>query len=254
MNRTVTVRNLVLGDGITKICVPIIAHTYEELQRSLAQVSDSSYDLVEFRADFYFEDDAPALSAIRRVVGSKPILYTIRTMEEGGEIEISDDSYRERNLNAADMADLIDIQYERLHSGSSNHQLHSNLVGLLQAKGVKVVLSWHDFAGTPDVREMVERMKAMQREGCDLTKIAVMPICRADVIRLMEASAKMLESGADRPFITMSMGNLGRVTRVAGSFTGSCISFGTAGESSAPGQIPSGALRRILEVMGNTGL
>ena len=46
---TVRVRNMVLGDGIPKICVPVIAHTYEELVRALDAVKKTSFDLVEFR-------------------------------------------------------------------------------------------------------------------------------------------------------------------------------------------------------------
>ncbi|HCI73071.1 MAG TPA: 3-dehydroquinate dehydratase, partial [Lachnospiraceae bacterium] len=36
-------------------------------------------------------------------------------------------------------------------------------------------------------------------------------------------------------------------TRAAAAFTGSCVSFGTAGMMSAPGQISAGALRTILQ-------
>lgn len=235
---TVTVRDLVLGDGKVRICVPVIAHTYEELSCSLEQACSSNPDLLEFRADFYFEDETPALKAIRSAAGSRPVLYTIRTREEGGEIEISDEAYMERCLAAAQYVDLVDVQLGRLHS---------DLVARLQKAGVKVILSWHDFTRTPSREEMVNIMRRMQQEGGDISKIAVMPQNRTDVLNLMAASVEMAEEKADRPFITMAMGNLGRVTRAAAAFTGSCVSFGTAGMMSAPGQISAGALRTILQ-------
>ena len=57
--KTVTVRELVRGDGIPKICVPVIAHTYAELVHVLEGLEGACFDLVEFRADFYFDEDAP---------------------------------------------------------------------------------------------------------------------------------------------------------------------------------------------------
>lgn len=245
--KTVKVRNLVLGDGIPKICVPVIAHTYSELERSLEELVRSSFDLAEFRADFYFEEEEQALSRIREAAGGRPVLYTLRTKEEGGEIEISDDLYRDRILKAAQMTDLVDIQLERLHVQSDNRKLHSNLPALVHEEGAKVIFSWHSFERTPKKHEIVEKLCTMQREGCDIAKIAVMPNSRQDVFELMEASVEMLEQKAECPFITMSMGNLGKVTRAACAFTGSCISFGTAGQMSAPGQIPSDLLRTILQ-------
>lgn len=250
--KKVRVRNLVLGDGNPKICVPLIAHTYSELENALAEVSGCGYDLVEFRSDFYFEEEAPALDLIRRTVLDHPLLYTLRTKEEGGEIEISDDAYRERILMASDMADMADVQLSRLHTHTGNRQLHSDLIDRLHAVGTKVVLSWHDFDRTPKCEAMVEMMQAMQEEGGDISKIAVMPATRMDVCELIRASVVMLEEKADRPFITMSMGSLGRVTRYACAFTGSCITFGMAGASSAPGQIPADRLRSLFALSGDT--
>ncbi len=247
--KTVRIRNLELGEGTPKICVPVIAHTAGELQRTLQLVSESDFDMVEFRADFYFEEEAPALKAVREAVGDKPILYTIRTHEEGGEIEISDDGYEERNLAAARYVDLVDVELNRLHGSGKNSQLHSDLVARLHKAGVKVVGSWHDFSATPRCSVMIGKMISMQEEGCDITKLAVMSRTRRDVLELMTASVEMYEGKADRPFITMSMGTIGKVSRAAGTFTGSCITFGTAGKASAPGQIPSGLLRQTLRAL-----
>ena len=243
---TVRVRNMELGDGIPKICVPVIAHTYEELVRALDAVKKTSFDLVEFRADFYFQEEAPALEAVRKAVSEKPVLYTIRTKEEGGEIEISDQDYRKRNLQAARFADLVDLQHGRLHAGGHTLLTGRNLIAELHEAGMKVILSWHDFERTPEKKEIVRKMTAMQETDCDITKVAFMPRSRQDVCELLSASVRMLEEKADRPFITMSMGSIGRLSRVACAFTGSCISFGTAEGASAPGQISADRLRGLF--------
>jgi 3-dehydroquinate dehydratase-1 len=242
---TVRVRDLVLGDGNPKICVPVIAHSYDELKGVLDEVVKSDPDMVEFRADFYFEEELPALAAIRNAVGGRPVLYTIRTREEGGEIAITEESYIERNLAATQYVDLIDLQLERLHPASGGGK-NKSLVERVREMGAKVILSWHDFEGTPSKGALIEKMTRMERSGCDIGKIACMPRSRRDVLALMEVSVEMLEERAERPFITMAMGNLGRVTRAAGAFTGSCITFATAGMMSAPGQISAARLKPML--------
>lgn len=246
----ITVRDLVLGDGVPKICVPVVAHTAAELDAALNAIEPQTCDLVEFRADFYFEEDIPALLKIRERMGNRPIIYTIRTKEEGGEIEIAEDEYEARNLAAAPYIDMADIQLGRLHMKLQNETLHSRIIPKLQEKGVRVICSWHDFAKTPDAAVLIRKITTMQEEGCDISKIAVMPRDRADVAELIFASLEMRDTYADRPFITMSMGNLGKITRAAGSFTGSCITFGMAGKGSAPGQIPAAELSQMLKILG----
>ena len=247
--KPVVVRDVVLGDGVPKICVPIVAHTAAQLDEAIDAIDPADCDLVEFRADFYFEDDIPALKKIRDRLGNCPVIYTIRTKEEGGEIEIAEDEYEARILAASPYIDMADVQLERLHMKMQNETLHSRIIPKLHERGVKVICSWHDFVKTPDAGDLIRRLVTMQEEGCDISKIAVMAQDRADVAELIFASLEMLETYADRPFITMSMGNLGKVTRAAGSFTGSCITFGMAGTGSAPGQIPAPQLRQMLKIL-----
>ena len=92
-------------------------------------------------------------------------------------------------------------------------------------------------------------MRKMQEMGGDVVKLAVMPETGEDVLCLMAASLDMRERYADRPFVTMSMGPMGAVTRISGGLTGSAITFGTAGEASAPGQLPARKLALCLQIL-----
>ena len=91
----------------------------------------------------------------------------------------------------------------------------------------------------------------MQRLGADVCKIAVMPHSRLDVISLMRAAA-VSDEALSAPVIAIAMGSLGVMTRVCGEAFGSCLTFGTAGQASAPGQIDAKQLRGILEVIHNS--
>ena len=89
----------------------------------------------------------------------------------------------------------------------------------------------------------------MQQLGMDVAKMAVMPQSEKDVRMLLEATAEMKEQHPQTPVITMSMGKMGVLSRMAGELFGSALTFGTVGQASAPGQIPVKELRKILEML-----
>jgi len=55
MGKTIKVRKVVIGEGIPKICVPIVGTTKEDLQAEASQVKKLNPDLVEWRIDFFKE-------------------------------------------------------------------------------------------------------------------------------------------------------------------------------------------------------
>ena len=59
----------------------------------------------------------------------------------------------------------------------------------------------------------------------------------------------MANTYADRPIITMSMGSLGVITRMAGEVFGSSMTFGAVGQVSAPGQIPVEKLQAAMAIL-----
>ncbi|MGH2103035.1 type I 3-dehydroquinate dehydratase, partial [Aerococcus urinaeequi] len=81
------------------------------------------------------------------------------------------------------------------------------------------------------------RLQKMGQSEADIVKMAVMPHDEADVLALMNATHQA-STLIDQPLITMSMGRLGKITRIAGEIFKSTASFATIeGMSSAPGQM-----------------
>lgn len=245
------IRNLVLGEGRPKICVPLVACSREEIEGQISLIQSCPHDLVEWRVDFLegCQDWArvrPALELIRGSLGDTVVLFTFRTKPEGGEAGITLEAYEALCLEAAasGMVDLVDVEY---HLGA---EAVRRLTEKLQERGVGVIVSCHDFAKTPERDEMIHILCEMQRLGADITKMAVMPQSRGDVVTLLQASVDMEERYADRPFITMSMGRLGAASRLAGSLTGSALTFASAGRASAPGQMSAEGIRAALELLG----
>ena len=75
----VHIRNLILGEGIPKICVPLTASSEEELIAQAALLPSSPADLAEWRADcmegiFEPETLLPLLARLRETLGDLPLL------------------------------------------------------------------------------------------------------------------------------------------------------------------------------------
>ena len=243
----VVVRNVKIGEGIPKICVPIVGITREEILESGKNIGA---DVVEWRADwfedvFVFEKVEETAKELRNVLGDTPILFTFRTAKEGGEKAIEKQAYVELNQKAAKTGyiDMVDVE------AFTGDDAVTAIVKAAHECGVKVVASNHDFHKTPAKEEIVSRLRKMQESGADIPKIAVMPQNKKDVLTLLAATEEMYSEYADRPIITMSMAGTGVVSRLCGEVFGSALTFGAAGKASAPGQMGVEDLKTVLSLL-----
>ena len=90
-------------------------------------------------------------------------------------------------------------------------------------------------------------MVKMQQVGADLPKVAVMPHDSTDVLTLLDATIETKNKYFATPIITISMGNLGVASRLCGEVFGSAMTFASAGDSSAPGQIGLDIVNSVLD-------
>lgn len=248
--RAVTVRGLRIGEGTPKIIVPIVARTREEIFAQTAGLTGLPLHVAEWRADAYADaaDTAAVLDLLKRLrsmVSDLPLLFTYRTRAEGGggDDEIEDYMARNRAVAKSGNADAIDVEI-RIGNDAVKDTLRA-----IHAAGALAVVSSHDFTGTPPQAEIVARLCRMQELGADIPKIAVTPTCPQDVCTLLAASAEMAQNYADRPFIAISMGADGAVSRIAGEVFGSALTFGAAKMLSAPGQLPVAQLAAMLSAL-----
>ena len=206
--------------------------------------------MVEWRADWFEEAADPAavdevLRELRGALGNTPLLFTFRTLREGGEKAIAPQDYAALNISVAKsgFADLIDVE---IFTGD---EIVREIIESAHEEGVKVVGSSHDFDRTPEKDEIVGRLRKMQQMGADIPKIAVMPQSRKDVLTLLLATEEMTAEYADRPIITMSMSGTGLISRLCGEVFGSSCTFGAVGKVSAPGQMNVEDLDTVLELI-----
>lgn len=249
MTKPIQIKNIILGQGMPKICVPLTAQTAEELFSQAEASVAAGADLVEWRADFFEELEqevktAETLELLSDILGQVPLLFTIRTKKEGGNREISTDDYVNYNLLAArtGYADLVDVE------AFDNEEEKKKLISEIRKLGVKVIASTHDFQKTGSRETLLSRFQEMDASGADILKMAVMPKDFEDVAAIMQATNEMTKL-TDRPLISMAMGDTGSMSRISGENFGSCVTFGTVGKASAPGQFPIKELRMMMEAL-----
>ncbi|WP_293978020.1 type I 3-dehydroquinate dehydratase [uncultured Clostridium sp.] len=250
MGHAVKVKNVIIGEGIPKIAVPIVGRTDDEIISEAKGLEKIKFDIVEWRIDFYkevtdIEKVKSVLKELRKLLRETPILFTFRSKKEGGEAHISKEYYVKLNCEAAKTkeVDLIDVE---LFTGD---EYIKEIVEEAHNNDVKVVISNHDFYKTPDKEEIISRLVRMKELNADIPKIAVMPQSESDVLTLLCATNEMKEKYSDIPIITMSMAGMGLISRIAGEFFGSALTFGAADKASAPGQIRAEDLYNVLQVL-----
>ncbi|KSU21254.1 type I 3-dehydroquinate dehydratase [Lactococcus lactis] len=221
----------------TKIVVPIMLTELAELEK----VSVSDYrtaDIVEWRADFLSADEILEMAPkfFEKFKESK-ILFTLRTVREGGNIQVSEKKYLQilQEILTYNPA-YIDVEFFT----------HGPSFAALKDFRDKMVLSYHNFDEVPS--DLTNRLIKMHEEGTAFVKVAVMPERECDVLDLLQITRDMTLEYGDH-FISMAMGDLGRLSRISGYLTGSCWTFASLENSSAPGQISLKETGYILDIL-----
>jgi 3-dehydroquinate dehydratase-1 len=249
-DKIIDIRGRKLGGETPLICSPLVGRTHKRILEEAANVVAKSPDVIEWRVD-YFEgigDTAAVLEtgrALRAAVGDAPIIFTRRSIKEGGEPVGIGDAEVVRLYDAVGASRLVDfIDFEM-----GNDPGHVRAVReTTRAQQIRLILSYHNFGYTPGADFLVQRFLEAERLGADVAKVAAMPRDRGDVLTLLAATNEANDK-ARIPLISMSMGPLGSVTRMIGGVFGSSLSFAVGEGSSAPGQIPIADLKAVYDVI-----
>lgn len=195
-----------------KLCATVTAGTMAELRTRRDQVGD--VDLVELRLDSVRDPSAAAALAGRR----KPVIVTCRPKSDGGLFQGSEDERRRILAEALALgAEYVDLEW------------NGSCADLIAATGGRrVILSHHDFQGTP--ADLHEKAHAMLASGAEVVKLAITPHRLGDCLAL-----RAIGEGTRVPMVLIGMGDAGIATRVLASWFGSCWTY--AGDHVAPGQI-----------------
>ncbi len=221
---------------------PLIAIPVNDknLEDEVKTAKEKGADIIELRIDQFSNRNIDyileKISFIKNL--NLGIIGTIRSKKEGG-TPISDYE-RERIFKAiAPKVDIIDIEL-------SSETLRDKVIKIAKDNNALALVSYHDFEKTPPEEEIQSIIDKSVSIGADIVKYAFNARTKDDVARLLCVT----EKNKDKNLVAISMGSLGRITRVAGFFFGSLITYSYIGVAFAPGQIEIEKLKDELEFYG----
>lgn len=235
------------------ICVPIVGPTIKDIFSQVQEAAQAKVDLIELRPDMWMkgssiseEEYIPTIVNLVEEVHSRyekiPILFTWRTLAEGGETPLSSENYCNllQAIVGQNVVDAVDVEL------FAYTDTMGQIIKEAHHQGLQTVMSYHNFLSTPKVKRLHIYAERMISAGAAVIKFALMPTTNEDVLSVLQFTKELTERYPQLPRITMSMGKLGQMTRTCGHVFGNCLTFGTLGQASAPGQVEVAVLKQLV--------
>lgn len=221
-----------------KLVVSIMPRNIEEVQAiDVTRYEDA--DIIEWRADFLAKEAILQVApAVFEKFAGRELLFTLRTRSEGGEIDLSSEEYVQiiKDVTQLYQPDYVDFEYYT-HKDVFDQMLDFP----------NLVLSYHNFQETPD--NMMEILSELTSLTPKVVKVSVMALTEQDVLDLMNYTRGFKTLNPEQDYVTISMGKIGKVSRITSDVTGSSWSFASLDEASAPGQISLSSMKKIREIL-----
>jgi 3-dehydroquinate dehydratase-1 len=243
-------RTLIGAETQPLICTPLVGGDRDEILAELEVNMKKKPDLIEWRADYFaaigdIEEVIDMAGLIKRMVGETPVIFTIRSHAEGGQVTgLSHLDVVERNVLVCRETDIDYIDCEL----SVPFELILLLRGAADEYGARLIMSYHNFSHTPTREFLIGKVEEAATLRADVAKLAVMPEKPEDILTLLQVTIEA-KSRFGIPLITMSMGGLGSLTRMFGGVFGSSVTFAVGKSGSAPGQVPIEDLRSVFALV-----
>ena len=221
------------------ICIPIAAARTTEAIQKMERAAPLA-DLVELRIDRMPDADLKRLLAARRT----PVIVTNRSRQEGGGFAGTEEERVALLTEAVRLgADYVDIEV------AADPALKATLIAALAGGATRLIVSWHDFSGTPPADFLKAKLAACMADKPAIVKIVTHAGTAADCLRLLELIPESLRRG--QAIAAFCMGKRGKISRIMAPLLGSVISYASLEpeEASAPGQLTIQEMQAINRIM-----
>ncbi|MFS9066596.1 type I 3-dehydroquinate dehydratase [Streptococcus timonensis] len=221
-----------------KLVVSVMPKSLEEAQAIDANRYVDA-DIIEWRADFLPKDEILQVApAIFEKFAGRELLFTLRTRAEGGEIDLSAQEYVQviKDVTQLYQPEYVDFEY------FGNKDVFDQMLDF-----PNLVLSYHNFQETPE--NMMEILSELTSLNPKVVKVSVMAHTEQDVLDLMNFTRGFKTLNPEQEYVTISMGKVGKVSRITSDVTGSSWSFASLDVASAPGQISLSNMKKIREIL-----
>jgi 3-dehydroquinate dehydratase I len=218
-----------------KTCVTLVESTPTKLNK-LLQTSLKKSDYVEIRFDFMEPNKIPiALNLVKKHLAR--CICTLRPRSEGGKFSSSEKNRISiLKLIAEYNPYLLDVEYNTVRKNKALHQY-------LKKTKTNLLISWHDFAKTPNV----SFLKSMRKKMAKFSK-NIKIVTTAGSIKDTLGILSLYKSQSSTNLIAFAMGDFGRMSRILCTQLGSPYTYVSLGKPVAPGQFSLDEIKSIFEL------
>ena len=136
-------------------------------------------------------------------------------------------------------AEFVDVEFEAKRSWLRDF--------IANKKGTRIILSSHDFQGTPSLKELRKLCGRMTRWGADIVKIVTFARSWEDNLLILSLIPYARKRGQE--IVAVCMGERGKMSRIFAPLMGAAWTYVALNKNrtSAPGQLTIQELKKIWE-------
>ncbi len=225
----------VRGEGPGRICIPVAETTMKDAIKAVKE-ADRFADLIELRMDYLRNPGLGILLKDRQ----KPVIVTNRRKEEGGKYRVNE----RRRVGMLEEAIDLGVDFVDVEIGTERSLLQKLITN---KNATQAILSFHDFQGTPSLKELRRIFDRMIRCGADIVKIVTFAKFWEDNLLILSLIPYARERGQE--IVAFCMGEKGRMSRIFAPLGGAVWTYAALNKhrTSAPGQLTVQELKKIWE-------
>ncbi|MBV5316879.1 MAG: type I 3-dehydroquinate dehydratase [Desulfobulbaceae bacterium] len=177
----------------------------------------------------------------------KPVLVTNRPVWEGGQFAGSEQERIDLLCKAVRSgAQYVDIELQ------TAQDLRMQVLDVARQHRTKVIVSSHDFQGTPPIAQLRETLQQMIASGGDIGKIVTTATNPGEALHILSLQQEAV--AASFPLSAFAMGTAGKITRLATLYLGGYMTYAaiTAQQATAPGQLSIHELHALITLLETT--
>jgi 3-dehydroquinate dehydratase-1 len=216
-----------------RIAVVAASDNVTEMLKTILLARENEW-WVEIRADYLPAVSSSAIATLAQAARGVNSIFTLRPLKYGGKFK-------------GDKLEWIKLFKFALAKNFTFYdwdlQAVADFTEIFEENKERLILSQHDFTGTPTLSELQRIYAEMRIKQPAIIKFATMVNTEKD----LQVLQQILTADPEQRKIIIGMGALGRISRIIYPLLGSFVTFAaTAAGASAPGQIQAVELQKIF--------